>query len=153
MGALQADEISTGGFAASSQNKAGVWQKNAIANFLQTKGQRPSSIDPSQRAVPDLAAYDDEINVIMNGQIKSLSGTSAACPMVAGMFASINAALAEAGHNTSLGFVNPFLYANEHAFLDITKGNNHGIAAVVGYDPVSGLGTFSTSTYASLKAA
>jgi len=149
--ALQVDELSTGGFAASAKNKAGAWQKAAIASYLKTKGERPSKIDPSQRAVPDVSAYDDEINIILNGQSSSLSGTSAACPMVAGMLASINAALQQAGHKTSLGFVNPFLYANEAAFLDITKGNNRGIAAVVGYDPASGLGTFSTTTFSALK--
>jgi tripeptidyl-peptidase-1 len=80
-----------------------------------------------------VSAYDDEINIVLNGADSDVSGTSAACPMVAGMLASINDALAAAGHKT-LGFANPFLYANEAAFLDITKGNNRGIAAVKGYD-------------------
>jgi tripeptidyl-peptidase-1 len=108
--------------------------------------------DPSQRAVPDLSAYDDEIEIVLNGAESSLSGTSAACPMVAGMLAKINDALAAAGHST-LGFANPFLYAHEAAFLDITLGNNRGIAAVVGYDPLTGLGTFSPTTFKTLKAA
>ena len=73
--------------------------------------------------------------------------------MVAGMLATINDALIAAGHNTTLGFANPFLYANEDAFLDITRGDNRGIAAVQGYDPVSGLGTFGTGTFEKLKAA
>ena len=80
-----------------------------------------------------MSAYDDEINIVLNGADSDVSGTSAACPMVAGMLASINDALAAAGHKT-LGFANPFLYANGAAFLDITKGNNRGIAAVKGYD-------------------
>lgn len=150
---LQADEISTGGFAASPQNKAGSWQAAAIAAYMKTSGQRPANIDPTQRAVPDLSAYDDEINIIQNGQAGSLSGTSAACPMVAGMLASINDALAAGGHATTLGFANPFLYANQAAFLDVTEGNNHGIAAVPGYDPISGLGTFSTTTLTTLTQA
>jgi len=151
--ALQADSLSTGGFASSSLNKAGTWQKAAIASYMKTTGTRPQHIDTTQRAVPDVSAYDDEINIVLNGQGSSLSGTSAACPMVAGMLASINDALAAAGHKTTLGFANPFLYQNEAAFLDITKGNNRGIAAVKGYDPVSGLGTFSPTTFAKLKAA
>ena len=72
--------------------------------------------------------------------------------MVAGMLAEINQALGAAGHKT-LGFVNPFLYAHEAAFFDITRGSNRGIAAVEGYDPVSGIGTFGTATFAKLKAA
>lgn len=89
---------------------------------------------------------------MLNGQESALSGTSAACPMVAGMLAAINAALGAAGHGT-LGFANPFLYQNEAAFFDITRGSNRGIAAVKGYDPVSGLGTFGTATFGKLKAA
>ena len=152
-GALQADALTTGGFAASAHNKAGAWQKGAIASYMATHGRRPKKIDPNQRAVPDVSAYDDEINVVINGGDTTLSGTSAACPMVAGMLASINTALAAAGHNTTLGFANPFLYANEAAFLDITRGDNNGIAAVKGYDPISGLGTFGPTTFQQLKAA
>ena len=142
---LQADSITTGGFAASPVNKAGDWQKAAIASFLATKGERPTKIDPTQRAVPDLSAYDDDITVVQNGKDTAVSGTSAACPIVAGMLSTINAALLKAGHS-SLGFANPFLYANEAAFLDITKGDNVGIQAVKGYDPVTGLGTFGPTT-------
>ena len=152
-GALQGDSLSTGGFAASARNKAAAWQKGAIASYMATHGRRPARIDPSQRAVPDVSAYDDEINVVINGADATLSGTSAACPMVAGMLSSINAALAAAGHNTTLGFANPFLYANEAAFLDVTRGDNNGIAAVEGYDPLTGLGTFGTTTFQQLKAA
>ena len=146
------DELYTGGFAASPENKAGAWQAAAIAAYLQTTGERPAKIDPTQRAVPDLSAYDDEIVAIQNGNAVALSGTSAACPMVAGMLAAVNAALAAAGHGP-LGFANPFLYANQAAFLDITKGSNRGVAAVVGYDPASGLGTFSPATFAALRSA
>ena len=109
---------------------------------MNTTGTRPRHINPAQRAVPDLSAYDDDIAIVQGGVMTALSGTSAACPMVAGVLSSINAALAAAGHKTTLGFVNPFLYANEAAFFDITLGNNRGIAAVKGYDPVSGLGAF-----------
>lgn len=46
----------------------------------------------------------------------------------------------------SVGFLNPVLYANEHAFNDITQGGNQGCGtpgfeAVQGWDPVTGLGT------------
>ena len=48
---------------------------------------------------------------------------------------------------------NPVCRAHRTAFFDITRGNNRGIAAVKGYDPVSGLGTFGTLTFSKLKAA
>ena len=50
-----------------------------------------------QRAVPDLSAYDDDINIVQDGHDTALSGTSAACPIVAGMLGSVNDALAAAG--------------------------------------------------------
>ena len=150
---LQADSLSTGGFAASPLNKAGAWQHAAIAAYMKTTGTRPAKIDVTQRAVPDVSAYDDDISIIQNGASTALSGTSAACPIVAGIIASINGAIAAAGHDTTLGFVNPFLYANQEAFFDIVRGNNRGIAAVEGYDPISGLGTFSTTTFEKLKTA
>lgn len=71
-----------------------------------------------------------------------IGGTSAATPVVAGMFSLINSVLLEKGLSP-LGFLNPFLYKNADAFLDITKGNNNGYDATLGYDPASGLGTFS----------
>eukprot|EP00933_Yihiella_yeosuensis_P082529 TRINITY_DN96440_c0_g1_i1.p1 TRINITY_DN96440_c0_g1~~TRINITY_DN96440_c0_g1_i1.p1 ORF type:complete len:506 (+),score=139.43 TRINITY_DN96440_c0_g1_i1:67-1584(+) len=150
---LQADSITTGGFAASKLNKAGKWQAAAINHYLtKTTGDRPSNIDATQRAVPDVSAYDADFQIIQDGGQNPIGGTSAATPVVAGMLASINDALVAEGHST-LGFVNPFVYANEDAFLDITLGDNNGIAAVKGYDPVSGLGTFSPTTFKSLKAA
>ena len=152
---LQADSLTTGGFSSSALNKAQPWQAAAIASY--TKNRKPSSLPKTipvgRRAVPDVSAYDDDLSIVQNGQDSGISGTSAACPIVAGMLAKINEALVQAGHNTSLGFVNPFVYANEHLFLDITKGDNRGIFAVPGFDPISGVGTFSTDTFERLKAA
>jgi len=150
---LQADSLTTGGFAASKHNTAQPWQAAAIASYTKNRrpGSQPATIDPTRRAVPDVSAYDDEVNIVQDGAPTSLSGTSAACPMVAGMLAGINAALHAAGHKTTLGFANPFLYANEAAFLDITEGDNRGISAVKGYDPISGLGTFRVDTFAKLR--
>jgi len=67
------------------------------------------------------------------------------------MFSLINDALLAKGLSP-LGFLNPFLYANEDAFLDVTHGDNVGFAAVAGYDPASGLGTFSPTTFSTLRA-
>ena len=40
-----------------------------------------------------------------------VAGTSAACPVVAGIFTIVNNARLKAGKK-SLGFLNPFIYAN-----------------------------------------
>ena len=152
---LQADSLTTGGFSSNALNKAQPWQTAAIASYTKNRkaSSLPKTIPVGRRAVPDVSAYDDDLSIVQNGQDSGISGTSAACPIVAGMLAKINEALVQAGHNTSLGFVNPFVYANEHLFLDITKGDNRGIFAVPGYDPISGVGTFSTDTFERLKAA
>ena len=40
-----------------------AWQKGSIAAYMATHGRRlMKKIDPSQRAVPDVSAYDEEIN-------------------------------------------------------------------------------------------
>ena len=75
--------------------------------------------------------------------------------IVAGMLAAINGAIARDADsaNTTLGFVNPFVYQHAALFLDITKGDNRGVWAVEGYDPISGVGTWGVDTFAGLKAA
>jgi tripeptidyl-peptidase-1 len=155
---ISTDEISTGGFSSSDANPIQKWQEKAVASFLKTKGKKPDKFNASRRCVPDLASFDDAIETIVNGASVSLSGTSAAAPAVAGMFSLINDALLNAGHSP-LGFANPFLYANEGAFLDIVHGNNGGpgqgagFDAVPGYDPASGLGSFAVDTFSKLKTA
>jgi len=155
---LSTDEISTGGFSSSDANPIQKWQQSAVASYLKTSGKRPSGFNASRRCVPDLASFDDAIEATVNGKSTSLSGTSCAAPVVAGMLALINDALLTAGHS-SLGFANPFLYANAAAFLDIVHGSNGGpgqgagFAAVRGYDPASGLGTFAVDTFSKLKTA
>ena len=57
-----------------------------------------------------------------DGQLRSVSGTSASTPAFAGMVSLINEALLQQG-GKPLGFLNPFLYQNEAAgFTDITVG-------------------------------
>ena len=66
---LQVDSLSSGGFAASPLNKAQPWQNASIYSFLSTHGLRPAHINPAQRAVPDISAYDDDINIVQGGQV------------------------------------------------------------------------------------
>jgi tripeptidyl-peptidase-1 len=75
-------------------------------------------------------------------------GTSMATPVVASVFTLINEERLAAGKST-VGFVNPTLYANPQMFNDITVGNQslsepcgtNGFSCVLGWDPVTGLGT------------
>jgi kumamolisin len=72
----------------------------------------------------------------------TLGGTSAVAPLWAGLI-SLGNAQSKARNGISAGFLNPVLYAarSRKAFRDITKGNNGGFAAAIGWDPCTGLGS------------
>ena len=149
---LEVDSISSGGFSSMNGNPIGAYQTAAVATYLKTTGDRPAKFNSSRRCVPDLSIYDSGYYIIQDGSSTPIGGTSAAAPSFSGMVALLNDARLSAG-KSPLGFLNPFLYANEEAFFDITRGDNGGFAAVAGYDPASGLGTFATATFGKLKAA
>merc|ERR1712146_697227 len=79
---------------------------------------------------------------VWNGGV---GGSSAACPVVAGIFTQLNNIRLNAG-KPALGFVNPLIYQNPNAFYDVTTGTNDGgykigFEATKGWDPASGMGT------------
>ena len=150
---LQVDPITTGGFSSSSANPIAKWQVDAVKSWQGTSGDRPSSYNASHRCCPDLAIVDVDVQIVQGGVFPTVTGgTSAAAPILNGMISSINGHLLNAKKST-MGFLNPFLYKNKAAFTDITLRDNGGFAATTGYDPASGLGTFSPTTFAQLKTA
>lgn len=97
------------------------------------------------RGYPDVAAVGDNIYVVNSGRPGLNGGTSASAPVFASILNRINEERLAAGKST-IGFVNPVLYAHPEAFHDITSGNNSacssaGFIAGKGWDPVTGLGT------------
>ncbi|KAI9466660.1 peptidase S8/S53 domain-containing protein [Lactarius psammicola] len=83
----------------------------------------------------------------LKGVEKVVSGTSASTPVVASSVSLLSDHLLSQGKNP-LGFLNPWLYSGGIVNLinDITSGTNpgcntKGIPAIVGWDPVTGLGT------------
>ena len=97
------------------------------------------------RGFPDVSASGLKLLNIDGGCVVLEGGTSASTPIVAAIVTLINNERLNAGKST-VGFINPTLYANPGAFNDITSGNNigcrtNGFAAVEGWDPVTGLGT------------
>ena len=86
----------------------------------------------------------------VNGAPIGVGGTSASCPFFAGLVSLLNEARLGA-RKKPMGFLNPFLYANAHAFIDTTHGTNaiprgpgalpYGFAAAPGWDAATGLGT------------
>lgn len=97
------------------------------------------------RGFPDFAAIGDNVLIWNEGRPRLIGGTSAASPCFAAILARINMERINAGKST-VGFVNPTLYANPQVLHDITVGDNpgcgtNGFSAQPGWDPVTGLGT------------
>jgi tripeptidyl-peptidase-1 len=100
------------------------------------------------RGYPDIAALAGQKTpycVVSNGRWGGVAGTSAACPVAAGIFAKLNGVRLAAGKKP-MGFLNPFIYQNPSGFNDVTIGMNNanykiGFTAVKGWDASSGLGT------------
>jgi tripeptidyl-peptidase-1 len=98
------------------------------------------------RGYPDLAAQGLYFAYFWNGTEGTISGTSASCPLTAGIFSLVNDALLASG-KPALGFLNPWLYKKGYKGLtDITKGfsrgcNVEGFPVTEGWDPVTGFGT------------
>lgn len=153
-----------GGF--SNTFAAPVYQKDVVASYLaaaSAAGKLPtaSHFNSTGRGYPDVAALAGDQNpycyastLFFNSSMTSASGTSASCPVVAGLFARLNALRAGSG-KPPLGFLNPFIYKNPGAFNDVSLGVNtgegkEGFAAIEGWDAATGLGT---PNFPKLKAA
>jgi hypothetical protein len=121
------------------------WQTNV--NMASNSG------STSFRNIPDVALTADQVFVCYNnGSSNGFAGTSCAAPLWAGFCALVNQASVAAGGST-MGFINPALYAIANSpsysvcFNDIMTGNNVGTGtpglyqAVPGYDLCTGLGT------------
>lgn len=79
------------------------------------------------------------------GSPRLIGGTSASTPVFAAIINRINEERIAAGKST-VGFVNPTLYAHPGVFNDVTVGTNpgcgvEGFRCQPGWDPVTGLGT------------
>lgn len=99
-----------------------------------TKPAFQNTIAGTQRGVPDCSGNADP-NTGYITPLGVIGGTSAVAPLMAGLFAAINA-----GRTTDVGFVNTTLYNNPSAFRDITSGNNGSFSASTNWDAASGLG-------------
>jgi len=102
------------------------------------------------RGYPDvsaLAGIQNAYCVVTMKEFGGVGGTSASCPVFAGVVAKLNEIRLNKG-NAALGFLNPFLYQHPEAFNDVTTGRNSGserplsgFPAAVGWDAATGLGT------------
>jgi kumamolisin len=93
----------------------------------------------SMRGLPDVGGDADPntgYDVRIDGTETVIGGTSAVAPLWAGLIARINSM-----RGSSVGFINPQLYAAGSALNDITIGNNGSYAAGSGWDACTGLGS------------
>lgn len=138
-----------GGFSDTFDQPA--YQKQAVAAYLANKDANfpPQKLwNSTGRGYPDLAALGGQENpycVATSGQFTGVAGTSASCPVAAGIFAKLNGERLAAG-KPAMGFLNPFIYKNPSAFNDVTQGTNgagkkYGFTAVKGWDAATGFGT------------
>ncbi|KAK0189207.1 peptidase S8/S53 domain-containing protein [Armillaria mellea] len=119
------------------------YQSGVVAEYVTSLGSNYTGLyNTSGRAYPDLAAQGTSFSVIVSNSTISVGGTSASSPTVAGIFALLND-FRFANGKSSLGFINPLIYANSGGFNDIKSGSNPGCSftAITGWDPVTGLGT------------
>ncbi|KAF8917410.1 subtilisin-like protein [Mucidula mucida] len=122
------------------------YQAAAVANYTARIGTQFAGLfNAAGRAYPDVAAQGQNFRVILGGRTISVGGTSASSPTVAGVISLLND-FRLANGQSSLGFLNPLIYANPQGFNDITSGRNpgcgtNGFSALAGWDPVTGLGT------------
>lgn len=127
------------------------YQADAVAGYYKVAQNLPSAgyFNRAGRATPDLAAIGIGLEVLQYGQWQSVGGTSASCPITAGLISLLNNERLAAGKPT-LGFLNPWIYQtaikSQNAFYDVTQGNNAymccpGFYCSAGYDPVTGVGT------------
>jgi kumamolisin len=87
------------------------------------------------RMVPDVAADADPdtgYQIIENGQVVIVGGTSAVAPLYAGLIASAG---------KKLGWITPNLFLHREDFNNITMGDNGVYDAGPGADPCTGLGS------------
>ncbi|KAI0824504.1 subtilisin-like protein [Trametes gibbosa] len=126
-----------------------LFQKDAVANYLEKfpPGYAPNIFNASGRAFPDVSANGLNYSVVLDGEFRLVSGTSASAPTFAAILSAVNDARLAIGKRP-VGWINPTIYSQAFhgAFNDITNGSNpncgtQGFLAQPGWDPVTGLGT------------
>ncbi|KAF7288912.1 Family S53 protease-like protein [Mycena indigotica] len=138
-----------GGF--SNYFSAPSYQTAQVAAFLDTvPADFGGTFNRSGRGYPDVALQAWNYQVVVAGEPDTSGGTSASTPAFAGMIALLNDQLLAKGKPV-LGFLNPWLYANQKTFGDVTTGHNSGFFcdpettpafdAIAGWDALTGLGT------------
>ncbi|KAK5652874.1 hypothetical protein OQA88_9540 [Cercophora sp. LCS_1] len=152
---LSGAHFSSGGF--SNHFGRPTWQRKVVDPYVnrmvEANDERLSLFNWTGRAMPDISAIGSGFQVVQNGNLGAVMGTSASTPVVAAMVALVNDARLRAG-KSSLGWLNPILYdeRTQRVLRDVVTGQSNGCSfpdgtnapgwrAAKGYDCVTGLGT------------
>lgn len=139
------------------------WQASAIQAYFKTvagTAKAPvAGYKANGRGYPDISFLGHNYAVAIGGDWYSVSGTSASCPVFAGMVSLINGARISSG-KSSVGWLNPTLYYYKSLYVkDIISGRNNcdagnlakccsqGFYATQGWDPATGLGTLNFESF------
>ena len=171
---------SGGGF--SGYYSQGTFQTAAIQAYFDTVNgdsatDPTSGYNPNGRAYPDVSMIGVAYEVVIDGAIEMLFGTSASAPVFAAMVSLVNSNR-QANNLTTVGWINPTLYynltRNAESFTDITTGDNKccatdngycnsasisatccpsGFTAVTGWDPATGFGSITLPQLSNLLGA
>ncbi|MCJ1484230.1 hypothetical protein MMC06_004398 [Schaereria dolodes] len=119
--------------------------KGFFANHPPPYGADRFNNSQQTRGFPDVSANGANYVIAIDGSFSLVYGTSASSPTFGSVITLVNEARIDVG-KSSVGFLNPTLYANPGVLNDITSGGNQGcgtpgFTATTGWDPVTGLGT------------
>ena len=119
--------------------------KTYFAQHKPSYGSDRYNTSQMSRGYPDVSANGVNYVVAVDGNFSYVFGTSASAPTFGSVVTLINSARLAVG-KSSVGFINPTLYAHPGVMNDITSGGNQGCGtpgfqSVKGWDPVTGLGT------------
>lgn len=116
----QAASFSSGGF--SNIFPRPSYQEKAVSNYLNSLGDTYSGrFNASGRAFPDVSALGIGLQIVANGSIEAIGGTSASSPIWASIVGLLNDELMGKGMPV-VGFLNPLIYEHPEALNDITLG-------------------------------
>jgi pseudomonalisin/xanthomonalisin len=110
-----------------------------------------SIVPGTKRGVPDLAFDADPASgatIVVSGNLETWGGTSLASPLFVGSWARLQSL-----HSNTLGFPAEwiYMYGNNRpasAFHDVTSGSNGAYSAGIGWDYVTGWGSFDVAAVA-----
>lgn len=139
--------FSSGGF--SRHFPMPSYQSDGVGKFLAGCQVPRSNFNARGRGFPDVAAVGVAFQIVVNGKVEHVGGTSAASPTFGAILSLVNSHRLSHGKKT-IGWANPLLHAaaaaSSTSYHDITEGNNGygqcaGFNATVGWDPMTGWGT------------